>query len=66
MNRDEVDRLTRERQETLSVVDAGKVLGLGRFAAYQAAATGELPTLRIGRRILVPRRQLERLLEGDR
>ncbi|WNB84522.1 helix-turn-helix domain-containing protein [Cellulomonas sp. ATA003] len=41
-------------KSTVSVQVAAKVLGIGRNQAYQAAHNGELPTLRIGRRILVP------------
>jgi len=39
---------------TISVEEAAPILGISRGAAYQAAKTGELPTLRIGRRIVVP------------
>ena len=51
--------------ETLTVPEAAALLGIGRDLAYRAAATGELPTVRIGRRILVPRRQLALMLGGD-
>jgi excisionase family DNA binding protein len=49
-------------RKTLSVEDAGKVLGLSRASAYAAAQTGDLPTIRIGRRLLVPIAAIERLL----
>ena len=49
---------------TLSIVEAGKRLGLGRDAAYQAAHEGKLPVLWFGRRGRVPVKALERLLEG--
>ena len=49
---------------TLDVPEAGKLLGLGRNAAYEAAAKGEIPTIRIGKRILVPRAAFERMLEN--
>ena len=45
--------------------DAGQMLGLGRNATYDAVARGEIPVLRIGRRILVPRKALERLVNGE-
>ncbi len=41
-------------QPTLSVPAAGRYLGLGRAQAYAAASRGDIPTLRVGRRILVP------------
>ena len=47
-----------------SVEEAGRVLGLGRAAAYEAARRGQIPTLRIGKRVLVPIKALERLLEN--
>lgn len=46
----------------MTVPEAARVLGIGRDAAYRAAARGDLPTLRVGRRILVPVAALERLL----
>ncbi len=50
-------------RKTYSVTEAGKILGIGRSAAYEAARRGELPVVRIGRRLLVPIRALERMLE---
>jgi excisionase family DNA binding protein len=47
---------------TMKVDEAGKELGISRNAAYQAARAGEIPTIRIGRRLLVPRVALERML----
>ena len=49
---------------TLSVEEAGRLLGLSRGSAYQAARTGELPTIRIGHRLIVPVAALEKLLAG--
>ena len=46
--------------------ETAKALGLGKNAVYQAARNGQIPTLRIGRRILVPRAALERLLAEGR
>ena len=50
------------RRETLTVEEAGRVLGLGRAAAYAAVRRGEIPCLRFGRRVVVPRQALDRLL----
>ncbi|EWT05050.1 hypothetical protein N864_07615 [Intrasporangium chromatireducens Q5-1] len=47
---------------TISVPDAGRVLGIGRDASYAAAARGEIPTLRLGRAIRVPVPKLLELL----
>ena len=48
----------------LTVEEAGRLLRLSRGSAYEAARSGQIPTLRIGRRLLVPRAALERLLES--
>jgi hypothetical protein len=48
---------------TMSVPDAGKrYFGLSRNAAYDAAARGDIPTIRIGRLLRVPVRALEAML----
>lgn len=57
-----LDEMLRSK-EVVSVVAGGKVLGLGRSSAYDAARRGDLPTIRIGRRLVVPLRQLRNLLE---
>lgn len=43
-----------EGRATISVEESAKLLGIGRTAAYEAARRGELPTRRLGRRLLVP------------
>ena len=55
----------RKTSETLTVPEAAAVLGISRDSAYRAAARGEVPTVRIGRRLLVPRHQLARMLGGE-
>jgi len=57
MNLHNPDRLT------VSVEEAGKLLGIGRSSAYGVIRRGELPFLKIGRRILVPRSALFRKIE---
>ena len=49
---------------TITVPEAAKALGIGRSAAYEAARAGQIPTIRIGRRILVPVVAMERMLAG--
>jgi excisionase family DNA binding protein len=52
-------------KETLTVEEAGRVLGIGRNSAYEAVQRGEIPTIKIGKRLLVPVRRLQRLLDGE-
>jgi excisionase family DNA binding protein len=50
---------------TVSVEDAARILGISRGAAYTHARDGSLPTIRLGKRLLVPRAALEKLLQGS-
>ena len=43
-----------ESRLTLSVEETASLLGMGRSAAYEAARRGELPSRRLGRRVIVP------------
>ena len=56
--------MTAERQ-TVTVEEAAKILGIGRSSAFDAIHRGELPYLRIGKRIVVPVAALERMLLGN-
>ena len=38
----------------LSVVEVAELLGIGRSAAYEACRRGDIPTRRLGRRLLIP------------
>jgi excisionase family DNA binding protein len=48
----------------LTVPEAARILRISTAYAYALASRGELPSLRLGRRILVPRRALESLVDG--
>ena len=50
---------------TYTLTEAASRLGISRALAYEAAQRGELPVCRIGRRVLVPRVALLRLLGLD-
>ena len=39
----------------LSVTEAAELLGISRALAYELVARGELPSVRLGRRVVVPR-----------
>lgn len=46
----------------LTVEQAAEALQIGRTCAYELARSGELPTVRLGRSLRVPRHQLEALI----
>jgi excisionase family DNA binding protein len=50
---------------TYTLAEAASRLGISTWLAYEAAHRGELPVCRIGRRMLVPRAALLRLLGQD-
>jgi excisionase family DNA binding protein len=50
---------------TYTVDEAAGMLGVSRNSAYQAARAGELPVIRIGKRLLVPRHAFEKMLAGN-
>jgi len=52
--------------QTLKIEEAAKLLGISRNTAYDAVRTGQLPIIKIGRRFLVPRAALERMLQTAR
>jgi excisionase family DNA binding protein len=49
---DRVDRLT------LSVTEAAEMIGISRALAYDLVARGELPSVRLGHRVVVPKASL--------
>jgi excisionase family DNA binding protein len=57
-----LDRAT--ERKTLTITEAAKALGIGRNQGYEAARRGQIPTIKIGKRILVPVAALERMLRG--
>jgi excisionase family DNA binding protein len=45
-----------------TIEEAARAIGISRGGAYRSAHTGELPTVRIGGRLLVPRDALKELI----
>lgn len=58
-----IKELTPQRL-TMSVKEAAILIGISYNAAYESAKKGELPTVKFGRRILVPIAALEKMLAG--
>lgn len=49
---------------TVSVEEAGRILGYSRNTAYEAVQRGELPVIRLGRKLRVPKVALDRMLDS--
>lgn len=52
-----------EEQPWMRVEDAGRAaFGLGRAASYEAVRRGDIPSIKIGRRVVVPTAALRQVL----
>lgn len=49
---------------TYNVVEAAKILGLSKNSCYQGVLRNEIPHIKVGKRVLIPRRALEAMLES--
>ena len=58
------DRAQEAEKLVLNASEVSRLLGLSRGSVYQAIATGQIPSIRIGRRILISRASLRERLEG--
>ena len=54
-----------ERRLTMTVEEAAKILGISRTSAYLCATRGEIPTRRLGRRVVVLTTPLLAMLGDD-
>jgi excisionase family DNA binding protein len=52
-------------RRVITLNEASSILRISRGSAYEAAKRGEIPTIRIGRRVLVPLVAFERMLSGN-
>ena len=51
------------KRPCMTIPEVANMLGLSRNFGYELARRGEIPVIRFGRRILVPRAALEKILE---
>jgi len=49
----------------LSVKEAARELGISKSLAFKLVTKKKIPSIKLGRRVLVPRAQLEKMLEGQ-
>jgi excisionase family DNA binding protein len=55
---------TQDKRLVYEVPEAGAMLGLTRNGSYEAAKRGDIPTIRIGKLIRVPKIAFHKLLEN--
>lgn len=56
--------MTQPEKEVLTVDEVGQLLGISRQLAYKAVNGGDIPSFRIGKRILISRKALDNLING--
>ena len=54
--------MKQENKLTYSVIEMAELLGIGRSKAYELVRSGTVPSLRLGRRIVIPKLALSRFL----
>ena len=52
-----------DKRLCLTVPEAAEMLGISRNFGYELVKRGELPVIRFGKRLLIPRVALEKMLE---
>ena len=53
-----------QARQVFNVLEVAEILGLGRSATYEAVKNGSIPSVRIERKIMIPKEGLRRLLAG--
>jgi len=59
-----VPRRTEGKRLCITVPEAAAMLGISRNFAYELVKAGKLPVVKFGKRLLIPRVGLEKMLEG--
>ena len=54
-----------DRRLTYTVTEVAELLGISRASAYNDVRSGEIPSVTLGSRIIVPRRAIDELPHGE-
>ena len=57
-----MSKQTNHERHTITIPEAAERLGIGRNQGYEAARRGEIPVIRLGKRMVVPLLAFERML----
>ncbi len=63
INGDEMGKRLNQTKLAFTVEEMAQELGIGRNLAYEAVKSGEIPSIRIGKRIVIPKSALAKMLE---
>lgn len=53
-------------RKTYTVREAAEILGISNNSAYEGVKSGEIPSVRVGKRILIPKAALDNMLSINR
>lgn len=56
---------TEQPRPTMTVDEAANLLGVSRSSAFEAVKRGDIPSIRIGRRIVISRAKLMAMIDGE-
>ena len=62
---EERDKHDKDKALTLSVEHAARLIGISRATAYRMVSSGDLPAVRVGRRVLILKKPLMEMLEAE-
>jgi excisionase family DNA binding protein len=57
--------MNEEKRATMTVEEAARLLGVSRNTGYEAVRRGQIPSVRVGKRYLIPIVAMEKLLKGE-
>jgi excisionase family DNA binding protein len=60
----ELERSASRARRTYTVAEAAEILGISVNSAYEAVRRGEIPSIRLGHRVVVPRKAFDRFVDG--
>lgn len=52
-----------EERITFTISEAAKIIGISKSLAYRLARDGQIPTIKLGNRILIPKKKLYKFIE---
>ncbi len=58
-------RIKHMERQTVSVPEFSRIVGIGLASAYKAVERGEIKAARIGKRLVIPKTEVERVLRAE-
>lgn len=52
-------------KQTVSVPEFSRIVGIGLASAYKAVERGEIKAARIGKRLVIPKTEVDRVLRAE-